>query len=51
MPVILAAPGTVEPLANVAVKTRVDGQIIEVPFKEGDLVKEGDVLFRLDDRW
>ena len=50
MPVILVAPGTVEPFANVAVKTRVDGQIVEVPFKEGDLVKEGDVLFRLDDR-
>jgi multidrug efflux system membrane fusion protein len=50
MPVILAAPGTVEPFANVAIKTRVDGQIIEVLFKEGDLVSQGDVLFRLDDR-
>jgi membrane fusion protein, multidrug efflux system len=50
MPVILKAPGTVEPLANVAVKPRVDGQIVEVAFSEGDLVKEGDVLFRLDDR-
>ena len=50
MPVILTAPGTVEPLANVAVKTRVDGQVVEVLFKEGDLVKEGDILFRLDDR-
>ena len=50
MPVILVAPGTVEPLANVAVKTRVDGQIVEVLFKEGDPVNKGDVLFRLDDR-
>ncbi|HWB45083.1 MAG TPA: efflux RND transporter periplasmic adaptor subunit [Hyphomicrobiaceae bacterium] len=50
MPLILTAPGTVEPLANVAVKPRVDGQIVEVAFKEGDLVNEGDVLFRLDDR-
>jgi membrane fusion protein, multidrug efflux system len=50
MPVILTAPGTVEPFANVAVKTRVDGQIVEVLFKEGDLVNENDVLFRLDDR-
>lgn len=50
MPVILTAPGTVEPFANVAVKTRVDGQIVEVAFKEGDLVNENDVLFRLDDR-
>lgn len=50
MPIILVAPGTVEPLANVAVKTRVDGQIVEVLFKEGDLVNAGAVLFRLDDR-
>jgi membrane fusion protein, multidrug efflux system len=50
MPVIIAAPGTVEPLATVAVKTRVDGQIVEVKFSEGDSVSEGDVLFRLDDR-
>jgi multidrug efflux system membrane fusion protein len=50
MPVIVAAPGTVEPLANVAVRPRVDGQIIEVAFNEGDTVREGSVLFRLDDR-
>ena len=50
MPVILVAPGTVEPLANVAVKPRVDGQIVEVAFKEGDFVEENSVLFRLDDR-
>ena len=50
MPVILSAPGTVEPLANVAVKPRVDGQIVEVAFAEGDLVQEGSILFRLDDR-
>lgn len=50
MPVVITAPGTVEPLANVAVKTRVDGQITEVLFKEGDAITVGDVLFRLDDR-
>jgi membrane fusion protein, multidrug efflux system len=50
MPVILTAPGTVEPLAQVAVRTRVDGQIVVVAFNEGDLVEEGSVLFRLDDR-
>lgn len=50
MPVILFAPGTVEPLANVAVKPRVDGQIVEVAFKEGDFVEATSVLFRLDDR-
>ena len=50
MPVILSAPGTVEPLATVAVKPRVDGQIVEVALSEGDMVQEGSVLFRLDDR-
>jgi membrane fusion protein, multidrug efflux system len=50
MPVILAAPGTVEPLAAVAVRPRVDGQIVEVAFREGDLVTQDSVLFRLDDR-
>lgn len=50
MPVILAAPGTVEPLASVAIKPRVDGQVVEVGFKEGDLVQIGAVLYKLDDR-
>jgi multidrug efflux system membrane fusion protein len=50
MPVVLVAPGTVEPLANVSLKSRVDGIIGEVLFKEGELVNEGDTLFRLDDR-
>ena len=50
MPVILSAPGTVEPLATVAIKPRVDGQVIEVGFKEGDQVTAGAVLYRLDDR-
>ena len=50
MPVILSGPGTVEAMATVAVRPRVDGQIVEVAFKEGDLVEDGSVLFRLDDR-
>lgn len=50
MPIILTAPGTVEAEATVAVKTRVDGQIVEVLFKEGDLVAKDQVLFKLDDR-
>ena len=50
MPIILSAPGTVEALATVAIKPRVDGTVVEVGFKEGDLVTEGSVLYRLDDR-
>lgn len=50
MPVILSAAGTVEALASVAVRTRVDGQIVKVGFDEGDLVKEGQILFQFDER-
>jgi multidrug efflux system membrane fusion protein len=50
MPIILSAPGTVEAFATVGVKPRVDGQISEIAFKEGNEVRAGDVLFRLDDR-
>jgi multidrug efflux system membrane fusion protein len=50
MPIILSAPGTVEALATVAIKPRVDGQIVNVGFKEGDMVQAGAVLYQLDDR-
>jgi membrane fusion protein, multidrug efflux system len=50
MPIMLSAAGSIEAIASVAVKPRVDGQIIEVGFQEGDMVKEGQILFRLDER-
>ena len=50
MPIVLSAAGTVEAIASVGIKPRVDGQIIEVGFKEGDLVQEGQILFRFDER-
>ena len=50
MPILISAPGTVETKASIAVKPRVDGQIAEVLFKEGDLVEKDQVLYRLDDR-
>jgi membrane fusion protein, multidrug efflux system len=50
MPIMLSAAGSVETIASVAVKPRVDGQITEVGFKEGDLVQEGQILFRFDER-
>src|SRR5437588_11544440 len=46
----LAAIGNVEAYSTVALKARVDGQIIEVNFKEGAAVKKNDVLFRIDPR-
>jgi multidrug efflux system membrane fusion protein len=50
MPVRLAAIGNVDPYNTVAVKARVDGQIIAVNFHEGQAVRRDEVLFRLDPR-
>jgi RND family efflux transporter MFP subunit len=46
----LVALGTVTPLQSVAVKARVDGQITAILFREGDNVRAGQSLFKLDDR-
>jgi multidrug efflux system membrane fusion protein len=46
----LQAIGNVEAYSSVAVKSRVDGQILEVHFREGQEVKKGEVLLRIDPR-
>ena len=50
VPVRLQAIGNVEAYLTVAVKARVDGQIVAVNFREGQAVKKGEVLFRIDPR-
>jgi multidrug efflux system membrane fusion protein len=50
MPFELAATGTVEPLQSVAVQAQVGGALQRVAFKEGDEVKQGQLLFQLDPR-
>ena len=50
VPVRLQAIGNVEAYLTVAVKARVDGQIVAVNFREGQAVRKGDVLFRIDPR-
>jgi multidrug efflux system membrane fusion protein len=48
MPVLIEALGNVTTMASVAIKTRIDTQIIGVHFADGARVKQGDVLFTLD---
>ncbi len=50
MPVEIPANGTVEAIATVSVRARVDGQIETVHVTEGAQVKAGDLLFTLDTR-
>ena len=46
----LTAIGTVTAFNTVTVKTRVDGQIVNVAFKEGQMVHQGDLLVEIDPR-
>jgi len=50
VPIFVSGLGTVQDYMNVAVKTRVDGQITGVSFTEGQDVKAGDLLFQIDPR-
>ncbi|MBB5410431.1 multidrug efflux system membrane fusion protein [Paraburkholderia sp. HC6.4b] len=50
MPVVLTALGTVTPLATVTVLPQLSGVLQDVYFKEGQMVKKGDVLAQIDPR-
>src|SRR5436190_9641277 len=42
--------GAVTPIYTVSVKSRVDGQLMRILYKEGDMVKQGDLLVEIDPR-
>jgi RND family efflux transporter MFP subunit len=48
VPIRVDLLGTVTPIASVAIKTRIDTQIVEVHFRDGAMVRQGDLLFTLD---
>jgi multidrug efflux system membrane fusion protein len=50
MPIVIEAVGTVQAIASIQIKARLDSQIMKVNVEEGALVKEGDLLFELDSR-
>ncbi len=50
VPVRVDLLGSVTPIASVAVKTRVDTEILGVHFQDGAMVRQGDILFTLDAR-
>lgn len=46
----VSAPGTVVPRTNVEISAQVSARLVELPVKEGDRVKAGDLVVRLDAR-
>jgi membrane fusion protein, multidrug efflux system len=50
IPVALSQLGTVTPLAMVTVKTQISGYLVQVAFKEGQMVNKGDFLAQIDPR-
>jgi multidrug efflux system membrane fusion protein len=50
MPIYVRGIGTVQAFNTVTIKSRVDGQITQVNFNEGQEIKTGDPLFQIDPR-
>ena len=44
----VAAPGEIEPNVKVDVSAEVSARILELPFREGETVRQGDMIIRLD---
>ncbi len=49
-PVWLNGLGTVQPYDTVTVRSRVDGEVINIAFKQGQMIEEGAILAQIDPR-
>ena len=49
-PIVLESLGQVQPYNTVLVRARVDGEIVKIAFKEGQVVQAGDLLAQIDPR-
>jgi multidrug efflux system membrane fusion protein len=50
VPLTLEAIGAVEPSQSASVRSQVTGTLVKINFKEGQNVREGDILFEIDPR-
>lgn len=50
VPVLIRAAGQVRSLHSVEVRAQIDGLLVELPVQEGQIVRRGDLLARIDDR-
>jgi multidrug efflux system membrane fusion protein len=48
VPFTIEANGIVEPIETVVIESQVAGELLRVGFKEGDEIREGQVLFEID---
>ena len=44
----VSASGKIQPETEVKIQSQVSGEIVELPVKEGDMVKQGQVLVRIN---
>lgn len=50
IPILVQTTGTAQAYATIALKSQVDGQLMGVYFREGQMVHKGDLMFKIDPR-